>query len=279
MKIYMLGTIGGWDNSSFACCCGGGPGGYYLRNGEVVELAVGYAPWWQWGRDGCPNCRIACWLNIAPWPMTWMEGSERIGDLGGTGFPCWDMIAQKEVIDFFRKNGFFIKEFETFFEEVPPPSPRSRKPRDSVVCTTPYEGPPFWRFSPRYGVNINEEKSQKIRKLSCSVCGNIIYDTEKEYFWNKFVVDEEEWNGLKLFGIFEFGSLLSPGDGVFLSEEGYDLLMKQGFTNVKCVEVGRIEKAGHGKMKPYREQADYDFWKPDEYIPPPPVENKKRTKK
>ena len=59
-----------------------------------------------------------------------------------------------------------------------------------------------------------------------------------------------------------------------------DLLQKQGFSNLRCIEVGRIEKAGHGKMKPYREQADYDFWKPDEYVPLPPKEkSKKRVKK
>ena len=96
-------------------------------------------------------------------------------------------------------------------------------------------------------------------------------------FWKDLVIDEEEWNGLKIFGLFEFGSLLRPSILTCVSEEGCDLLLKQGFTNTKFVEIGRIEKSGHGKMKSHRELADLDFWKPEEYVPPPP--KRKRTKK
>jgi len=287
MKIYMVGTIGGFNDNSFAACMGSGPFATYLSNGIPVELSIQYPPWWRWEDGGCPSCRLPGWSEVTPWPMTWYEGSDCIGDFAGMEVPHWDMIAQRNVVTFFQKNDFFIKIYETFFEEVSPPSPRTRKPRYPIVCTTPYEGPLFWRFSPLYGVHINEEKSQKKRLSSCSVCGVIHYDTDKifdddegDYFWQNFIIDEEEWNGLKLFGVFEFGRLLTSGGGIFLSEGGHDELLKQGFTNLKCVEVGRIEKAGHGKMKPYREQADYDFWKPNEFVPPPSKEKtKKRAKK
>ena len=287
MKIFMMGTMSGFDDDSFASCEGGGPGGTYYRQGQVVEFTTGYPSWWRWGEDGCPNCGVACWVDMNPWPMKWREGSELIGDFAGLGVPCWNILAQKKVMDFFRDNDFFVNKYEAFFEEIPPKSPRSRKPRYPIVCTTPYQGPPFWRYTARYGVHMNEEKSQKNRLSSCSVCGHIRYEIKEnpdmedgeEYCWQNFVIDEEEWNGLKLFGVFEIGRVLIPR-GVFLSEEGHGLLMKQGFSNINCIEVGRIEKAGHGKMKPYREQADYDFWKPDEFVPPPPKEKpKKRSKK
>lgn len=275
MKIYMLGTIANpWkSNPPFATCSMGCP------NGEFVVGS--YRPsWWHWD-DRCPKCGLnIATTRLVPWKMEWEEGSDCIGDFAGYSAPCWYPIAQRKVIDFFHNNNFFINTFETVFKAVPPPSPRSRKPRYPIVFTTPYEGPPFWGIAPRYGVHLNEEKSQKTRLSSCSVCGCLQYERNLWDSWRKIVVDEEEWNGLKLFGVFELGSMLTPGDGVYISEEGYDELMKQGFSNLRCREAGRIEKAGHGKMKPYREQADYDFWKPDEYVPPPPKEKPiKQTKK
>jgi len=276
MKIYMLGTVGGLFDDTFAACRMGSTDG-------TTYMHQNHLHWWRWG-NACPHCRMNAMVRIVPWQLEWYEGSDRIGDFAGYTVPCWEMLAQKKVIDFFRHNDYFVNVFETVFKAVPPPTPRSRKPRYPIVSTTPYEGPPFWGFSPQYGVHMNDEKSHKTRLSSCSVCGNVEYVTKYdamdeskcEYPWKDFVIDEEEWNGLKLFGVFELDNLLKPGNGVFLSEEGYDLLMKQGFTNVKCVEVGRIEKAGHGNMKPYRAQADYDFWKPDEYVPQPPKTKPKR---
>ena len=271
MKVYMLGTIGEWFDDSFAMCSMGCPDG---------EYCVGsYRPsWWKWD-DSCPKCglRVAT-TRLIPWKMEWKEGSNCIGDFAGYSPPCRELIAQRKVIDFFHNNNFFINEFETVFKEVPPPSPRSRKPRYPIVFTMPYEGPPFWGITPRYGVHFNVEKSRNKLLSSCSVCGRTEF---RRFPWrDELVIDEEEWNGLKLFGLFACNSMLSPGEILFLSEEGHDELLKQGFTNLKCEEVGRIEKAGHGKMRPYREQADYDFWKPDEFVPPPPKEKpKKRTKK
>jgi len=273
MKIYMLGTISGFHDDAFASCEESGPFATYYQQGKAVEITIEYPSW----GERCPKCGLGTWIDATPCPMTWREGSEHIGDFAGLEVPCWNLLAQKRVLDFFRENDFFVKECEIFFKEVPPPSPRSRKPRYPIVPTTPYEGPPFWRIRPLYGAHFNEEKSRKTRLKNCSFCAYIEY---KQYCWNRIVVDEEEWNGLKLFGVFEVWGRFTPGRGIFLSEEGHDELLKQGFSNLRCVEVGRIEKAGHGKMKPYREQAHYDFWKPDEYVPPPPKEKpKKRVKK
>ena len=268
MKLYMLGTVGGLGNDSFAVCDMGCPNGeFYVGQNQLS--------WWRWGCV-CPQCGMNATTRLVPWKMTWQEGSDRIGDLAGYDVPCWSVIAQKKVIDFFHTNDFFVNVYKTIFQEVPPQSPRSRKSRYPIVDTTPYEGPSFWGISPQYGVHFNIEKSRNKCLSSCSVCGNIQY---RKYPWNNLVIDEEEWNGLKLFGVFGCGQLLTPGNGVFLSEEGHDELLKQGFSNLKCVEVGRTEKAGHGKMKPYREQADYDFWKPDEYILPPSKTKLKKQKK
>ncbi|GHT14308.1 hypothetical protein FACS1894170_11210 [Planctomycetales bacterium] len=275
MKIFMLGTISGFDDNTFASSEQGCAGG------ELV-VCPNNLSWWRWG-NVCPHCGMNAMQDIVPWKKRWREGGENIGDFAGTEVPCWDVLAQKKVIEFFLKNDYFVNTFETVFLEVPSPSLKSRKPHNPIVCTTPYEGPPFWGLRPRYGVHINDEKSCKTRLSSCPVCGHIVYharydinESKCEYFWKDFVVDEEEWNGLKLFGVFEFGRLLTSGDGIFLSEEGYNSLIKQGFTNVRCVEVGRIEKLGTAIRKPYRETADYDFWKPDEYVESSIQSKKKR---
>ncbi len=266
MKFYRLEAIGGLTNSDFAFSM-------------VTDFIDAYKPnslsWWRWGTE-CPQCGTSCWTLIEPLQMKWWEGSEQIGD-----FACsCPILAQHKVVDFFHKNDFFIKYTDVEFIPVPPPSPKSRKPKYPIVFSTPYVGPEFFGVFPKYGVHLNDEKSDLFRKSNCSLCGDVRYDLfRKANPWEDLVIDEEEWNGLKLFGLFELDNLLFPSQSIYLSEEGHDLLMKQGFTNVKCVERGRIEKAGHGKMKPYREQADYDFWKPDEYIPLPPKEPKKRRKK
>ena len=271
MKFYSLETIGGLMNSEFAFC----------MFSDLVKTHKPTSPsWWKWG-DSCPNCDRSIVTLIKPLRMKWYEGSERIGDFACEG----PLLCQEKVVKFFHETNFYVRYTDVEFTPVPPPSPKSRKPNYPIVSSTPYTGPDFFGIFPKYGVHLNDEKSGIVRELSCPVCGNVCYDMfQKEYpsdWWKDLVIDEEEWNGLKLFGLFAFGSFLSTGYGVFLSEEGRDLLMKQGFTNLKCEEVGRIEKAGHGKMKSYREQADYDFWKPDEYVPSPPPKDKtkKRSKK
>ncbi|GHT27806.1 hypothetical protein FACS18942_07580 [Planctomycetales bacterium] len=256
MKIFILGSIGGFASSQYAAC--------YVQDWEHAHCPNNF-PWWKWGAV-CPACHIASEIERVPWQMRWLEGSNKIGDVAASGLPCWNMIVQRKVLEFFCANDYFVNCSPVEFEQIPPPSPRSRKPVYPCVPTTPYIGPSFWGIRPRYGVHINNEKSHKVQISKCSVCGHIRYDTTEEYFWNNFVVDEEEWNGLKLFGIFEFGRLLMPGDGLFLSEEGYELLLHAGLTNIKCQEVGRIEKLGTGIRKLYRETADYDFWKPEEYV-------------
>jgi hypothetical protein len=115
----------------------------------------------------------------------------------------------------------------------------------------------------------------------CSLCGYKRYDPSHDLEFDRkmVVIDEEEWNGLRLFKIFD---LISPIDwgynSIFVSEEGRDLLLKQSFTNMRFREVGRIEKAGTGKMLPYREKTVYPYWKPEEYVESP-VQPKKKTPK
>jgi hypothetical protein len=115
---------------------------------------------------------------------------------------------------------------------------------------------------------MNIRKSEIQYKSYCSVCGAKEYDENHRLIFDKkmIVIDEEEWNGLKMFAIFDIGYPINRARAVFLSEEGYELLMKQGFTNVYCQEVGRIEKAGTGKTMPYREETEYPYWKPNEYV-------------
>lgn len=133
----------------------------------------------------------------------------------------------------------------------------------------------------RYGVNLNREKSEIRFNPPCKLCGYPTRDSDaKPNFMKDLVIDEEEWNGLRLFFILDFGYPLEKQNNLlYVSEEGHDLLLKQGFTNLRMIEAGRIEKAGHGIMKPYREQADYDFWKPEEYVEPLPKPKRKRTVK
>jgi hypothetical protein len=263
MKFYFLGTIGGYMNSEYAGAMPAEGKDFYTPNSFT---------WWKWGR-GCPNCHVTSDIPVEPYQMQWIEGSEVIGDFAGSSQYCWDLLVQQKVVDYFTQNNYFANYKDVVFV---PNSFRKKKSKYPIV-PYPYVGPPFYVVLPRYGVHLNDEKSQIDREISCSVCGCVHYNTWKTNdFWSNLIIDEEEWNGLKMFGIFEFGKFLEPSCGVFLSEEGYDLLKKQGFTNWQCKEVGRIEKAGHGKMLPYREKASYDFWKPDEYVEPP---KKKRSRK
>jgi hypothetical protein len=264
MKFYFLGTIGGCMNSKYASVMQAEAKDFYTPNSFT---------WWKWGRD-CPNCEVTSDIPVEPYQMQWMEGSEVIGDFAGDGVPCWHLLVQQKVVDYFTQNDYFANYKDVFFH---PCSFRAKKSKYPIV-SYPYVGPPFYVVLPKYGVRINDDKLRADRELSCSVCGSVHYNMcDTNDFWSNLIIDEEEWNGLKMFGLFEFGDFFEPSSGVFLSEEGYDLLKKQGFTNWQCKEVGRIKKAGHGKMLPYRERASYDFWKPEEYVEPPKKKTKRRT--
>jgi hypothetical protein len=263
MKFYFLGTIGGLMNSEYASCMPAEAKDFYTHNSFA---------WWKWGKV-CPNCGVNVQRPIVPYQMQWLEGNEIIGDFAGSGKYCWHLLIQQKVADFFTQNNYFA-----YYKNVSFISYTPLKKSKYPIVPLPYVGMSFYAVLPQYGVCLNDEKSQIDRKLSCSVCGHIQYNIWKTNdFWSNLIIDEEEWNGLKMFGLFEFGKFLEPSSGVFLSEEGYDLLKKQGFTNWQCKEVGRIEKAGHSKMLPYREKSSYDFWKPEEYVEPSP--QKKRTRK
>jgi hypothetical protein len=262
MKIYSIGTIGDYMNDSFASCC--------LTTHDIAYRMNTYS-WWKWGKE-CPNCGLNTEIIVEPFQMYWLEGSELIGDFAGTKYTS-HLLVQSKVIEFFKNNDYFAYYQDIVFHPNPFRKKRSKYP----IVSYPYLGPEFRRVYPRFGVNMNHEKS-RIKYSCCSVCGQIKgYDENYTDMDKKmYVIDEEEWNGLKMFKIFDIGSPINPATGIFLSEEGYDLLKKQGFTNWQCEEVGRIEKAGHGKMLPYREEASYDFWKPEEYVEPP---KKKRSRK
>ncbi|MDR2344828.1 MAG: hypothetical protein LBE18_02070 [Planctomycetaceae bacterium] len=268
MKIYDIGTIGGYMNDSFAMC------DYTLY--EISHQMNTYS-WWKWG-SCCPNCDSVVDVEVVPLQLTWYEGSDLIGDFAGAGKDCTlNLLVQSKVIDFFERNNYFACYQDVFFHPYPFRKKRSKYP----IVSWPYSGPDFKVVYPKFGVNMNLEKSGIKYEFYCSVCGQKTYDENYKLDFRKkmIVVDEEDWNGLKMFTIFDIGSPINPANGIFLSEEGYDLLKKQGFTNWHCSEVGRIEKAGHGKMLPYREKASYEFWKPEEYVEPLKIETPKKKKK
>jgi hypothetical protein len=270
MKIFKLTTQGGYLNNSFAAC----------RLGDWVEShQPNKLSWWKWG-NVCPNCRTTVEILVEPLQMRWIEGSALIGDFVGSGPYTNHLLVQQKVIDFFNHHDYFSTYHNVEFLANPPISPRSRKPRYPIV-PTPYTGPKLINIRAKYGVHFNLEKTGIKYELMCSLCGYKNYDPSHDLDLDKkmIVIDEEEWNGLRSFKIFDM-TLPIAGEAhpVYVSEEGRDILLKQGFTNMWFREVGRIEKAGTGKILPYREKTVYPYWKPEEYVESP-VQPKKKTPK
>jgi hypothetical protein len=270
MKIYDFATQGGYLNNSFAGC----DYGDWVESHQPNEL-----PWWKWG-DVCPNCNTTVEKPIEPLQLRWFDGSALIGDVVGSGESTINILVQQNVIDFFNHNDYFATYHNVEFLINPPVSLRSRKPRYPIV-PTPYTGPKLMNIRAKYGIHLNLEKTGIKYEFMCNLCGYKRYDPSHrlELKNNKIVIDEEEWNGLRLFKIFDLiHPIIKDNNSVFVSEEGRDLLLKQGFTNMRFREIGRIEKAGSGKMLPYREKTVYPYWKPEEYVEPP-VQPKKKTRK
>jgi hypothetical protein len=258
MKIYSIKTQGGYLNDSFAGCALG----EWVESYQPNELT-----WWKWG-DVCPNCDTTVEKPIEPLQLRWFEGSTLIGDVVGSGESAINILVQQNVIDFFNHHDYFATYHDVEFLTNPPVSPRSRKPRYPIV-PTPYTGPKLMNIRAKYGVHLNLEKTGIKYDFMCSLCGYKRYDPSHSLELKKkmVVIDEEEWNGLKLFKIFDLiNPIMKNNNSVYVSEEGYDIMLKQGFTNILFREVGRIEKAGTGKMLPYREETVYPYWKPEKYV-------------
>jgi hypothetical protein len=271
MKIYFFGTQGGYMNNSFAAC--------NLRD-WAESHQPNNLPWWKWG-DVCPNCNTSVEELIEPLQMRWLEGSTLLGDVAGSGDTTNHLLAQQNMIDFFNQHDYFVTYHDVEFLVNPPVSSRSRKLR-YPIAPTHYTYSKLMNIRAKYGVHFNLEKTGVKYEFMCTLCGYKRYDPTHDLDFDKkmIVIDEEEWNGLRLFKIFD---LILPigcmSNAVYISEEGRDLLLKQGFTNMRFREVGRIEKAGTGKMLPYRETTIYPYWKPDEYVEPPIQPKKKKTQK
>jgi hypothetical protein len=201
------------------------------------------------------------------------EGSDRIGDFAGDTIHT---LVSIKALEFFECNDYFPCIQDVYFHPNPFRKKRSKYP----IVPYPYSGLHFFRFYPKFGVNMNLEKSGIQNSVSrCFLCGQMTKwdeNYERMFLEKRIVIDEEEWNGLRMFKIFDLGSPIKLTTDIYLSKEGRDLLMKQGFSNVVCEEIGCIKKAGHGKILRHREIGKYPYWKPETYVEPPPT---KRTRK
>jgi hypothetical protein len=178
--------------------------------------------------DLCPACEHSLARRTEPFLVEWEPGSDVIGDFS------WNRGDYKAIVVARVKDYLMKANFECDFGEVrvvPPTAPGGRRKRRVPF---PYRGPTLYCVLPREQVRLNEKASRVRLEVDCPTCKQAWYTFRREHL----VVDAAAWSGQKMFQIVQF----APSAATFVTQDGLDLLLSKGFTNIGHSEAGIIRK-------------------------------------
>lgn len=171
----------------------------------------------------CKSCGQSTQKLTEPLLAEWEPDSDFIADFSWCSYVA---LITQEVAEKLLDAGFEIALGSVDF--VKPSQKRARKPRVAY----PYSGPPLFWMMPTERVSVDEEGSNIRLDIDCKECGQKRYTFRRE----GLAIDSKNWNSPKIFRVAQY----TRSRAMFVSEQGRDIILRHGFTNVRFSEAGII---------------------------------------
>lgn len=180
-----------------------------------------------WADERVP-CKICGWhwqTIVPPLLVQWEPSTDVIGDFSWDGPFGYTFVVKESVAESLR-----AMHFECDFLPVSFMSPERK--RNARCVPYPYTGPKLLWGECGTFVDLDQEASHVELTSSCPACGDVRYTFRN----SGIVIRREKWGGQRMFRITTNGRSAAT----FVSEEGLQLILDAGFSNVAFSEAGEI---------------------------------------
>jgi hypothetical protein len=180
---------------------------------------------WVSQREPCEACKWH-WQRLGP-PLLvkWQPSTEVIGDFSWDGPLGYTFVVKENVAKSLR-----AMRFECDFLPVEYVEPELLG--KSKCVPFPYEGVKLLWTSCKSFVDLDMHASEVTITKSCSVCGDVRYT----FRYDGIIVRARELHSQMMFRIRSNGN----SDATFVTEEGRQMMQREGFTNIAFSEAGRV---------------------------------------
>lgn len=200
---------------------------YLLEVANTFEESAVFSAVGTWSPGiVCPECTGSTEILIEPLLVEWEPGSDIIADFSWSALFCICIIRHR-VVRFLKQQGF-----ECEFARVEYVSPSARLKKREQRVAYPYDRPRLKWLRTTGAVALDTRRCGLESISCCATCGSC----EFTYKRSEIIIDKKAWRGEKMFHIPVIGRNM-----IFVTEQGRELIVNEGLTNISFNEVGLIE--------------------------------------